>query len=140
MNVRYPWFPSEQALAMTILSNANMADPGEELYPLSKFVLEYPRLKGGMELLPGIVELYQYLHTEFTYAITYKEATSINLKRLCTVIAKHFVTSGDRKAHYEKLKRKAWVQFLNSWMRLCVVVLFVCCCCFVCFFLFCFVP
>ena len=57
-----------------------------------------------MELLPGIVELYQYLHTEFTYAITYKEATTISLKRLAKVIAKHFVTSGDRKAHYEKLK------------------------------------
>lgn len=105
MNIRYPWFPSEQTLAMAVLSNANMADPTGDLYPLSKFVLEYPRLKGGMELLPGIVELYQYLHSEFTYAITYKEATSITLKRLGKVIAKHFV-AGDRKAHYEKLKGK----------------------------------
>lgn len=106
MNMRYPWFPSEHTLAMSVLSNANLADPSGDLYPLSKFVLEYPRLKGGMELLPGIVELYQYLHTEFTYAITYKEATTITLKRLGKVIAKHFVASGDRKAHYEKLKSK----------------------------------
>ena len=104
MNVRYPWFPSEHTLTMSILSNAGLTDPSGDLYPLSRFVLEYPRLRGGMELLPGIVELYQYLHTEFTYAITYKEATTISLKRLAKVIAKHFVTSGDRKAHYEKLK------------------------------------
>ena len=90
---------------MAVLSNANMADPLGDLYPLSKFVLEYPRLKGGMELLPGIVELYQYLHTEFTYATTYKEATSINLKRLGKVIAKHFVAGGC-KAPYEKFKGK----------------------------------
>lgn len=104
MNLRYPWFPSEQSLTMAILSNSDVADQSGELYPLSRFVLEYPRLKGGMELLPGIVELYQYLHTELTYAITYKEVTTITLKRLAKVISKHFVTSGDRKAHYEKLK------------------------------------
>ena len=99
MNLRYPWFPSEQSLSMAILSNSSVADPSGELYPLSKFVLEYPRLKGGMELLPGIVELYQYLHTELTYAITYKEVTTITLKRLAKVISKHFVVNGDRKAH-----------------------------------------
>lgn len=106
MNMRYPWFPSEHTLTMRILSDASLADPSGDLYPLSRFVLEYPRLKCGLELLPGIVELYQYLHTEFTYAITYREATTISLKRLAKVIAKHFV-SGDRKAHYEKLKRKS---------------------------------
>ncbi len=104
MNLRYPWFPSEQSLTMAILSNSSVADPSGELYPLSRFVLEYPRLKGGMELLPGIVELYQYLHTELTYAVTHKEVTTITLKRLAKVISKHFVISGDRKAHYEKLK------------------------------------
>lgn len=126
MNVRYPWFPSEQTLSMAVLSNANLADPSGELYPLSRFVLEYPRLKGGLDLLPGIVELYQYLHAEFTYAITYKDATTISLKRLGKVIAKYFVTSGDRKAHYEKLKCKAEIRQCVIFMMLFVYF----CCCF----------
>ena len=118
MNVRYPWFPSVQTLSMSVLSDASLADPSNELYSLSRFVLEYPRLRGGMELLPGIVELYQYLHTEFMYAITYKEATTISLKRLGKVIAKHYVTSGDRKAHYEKLKSRHSTEFTAyTWGR-----------------------
>jgi len=119
MNLRYPWFPSEQSLSMAILSNSSVADPSGELYPLSRFVLEYPRLKGGMELLPGIVELYQYLHTELTYAITYKEVTTITLRRLARVISKHFVVNGDRKAHYEKLKSKSVLGILRIFINPC---------------------
>ncbi len=105
LDKRYPWFPSQRTLTQTILSMVDLSDPSSnELYPLSRFVVEYPRLRVGGDLLPGIVELYQWLHTELAYAITYEEARTITLGRLANVIAKRF--SGDRKQRYEKLKGK----------------------------------
>ncbi len=81
----------------------DITDPtSNSLYPLSRFTIEYRRLRVGGDLLPGIVELYQWLHTELTYAMTYEEARTITLGRLANVIAKKF--SGDRKQRYEKLK------------------------------------
>ena len=112
MDVRYPWFPSEQTLAQSILSLVNISDPStNDLYALSQFMIEYPRLRIGGNLLPGTVELYQWLHTELAYSVMYEEATSITLGRLASVVAKRF--SGDRRQHYEKLKgelpRPVWL-------------------------------
>ena len=99
--------PTEQTLTHSILSQVNLGDPKtNDLYPLSCFVVEYPRLRIAGDLLPGIVELYQWLHTELAYAVTYEEATTITLGRLAKVLAKHSSTGWDRKAHYEKLKCK----------------------------------
>jgi len=99
--------PTEQTLTHSILSQVNLGDPRtNDLYPLSCFVVEYPRLKIAGELLPGIVELYQWLHTELAYAVSYEEATTITLGRLAKVLAKHSSARWDRKAHYEKLKCK----------------------------------
>lgn len=58
----------------------------------------------GIELLPSVVELYQWLHTELTYAATYDEAASITLGRLAKVATKHL--SCLNAASYEKLKCK----------------------------------
>lgn len=91
-----------KTLAQSILSSADLTDPAEELYPLSRFVLEYPRLRIGVNLLVGVVELYQWLHTELAYAVTFDDATTITLGRLAKVVAKHSLA--DKKAYYEKLK------------------------------------
>ena len=58
----------------------------------------------GIDLLPSVVELYQWLHTELTYAVTYDEAASITLGHLAKVAAKHLTYFS--AASYEKLKRK----------------------------------
>lgn len=89
MNCRYPWFPDINALSVAVLSRTDTADPASVMYPLSQYVLQYPRLKMGIDLLPSVVELYQWLHTELTYAITYNEAAAISLGRLAKVTAKH---------------------------------------------------
>ena len=100
-----------------ILSQEDLSDPSaNHLYPLSCFVLEYTHLRIGGDLLPGIVELYQWLNTELAYAMTYEDATTITLGRLAKVLAKHSSPGSDHKAHYEKLKCKwsgIWIS-LNS--------------------------
>lgn len=107
LDIRYPWFPTEQTLMHCILSQEDLSDPStNHLYPLSCFVLEYTHLRIGGDLLPGIVELYQWLNTELAYAMTYEDATTITLGRLAKVLAKHSSPGSDRKAHYEKLKCK----------------------------------
>ena len=58
----------------------------------------------GIDLLPSIVELYQWLHTELTYAVTYDDAASITLERVSKVAAKHL--SDHSTANYDKFKSK----------------------------------
>lgn len=102
LSSRYPWFPDVNALTVAVLSRTDVSDPSSPVYPLSQFVLQYPRLKMGIDLLPSIVELYQWLHTELTYAVTYDEAASITLGHLAKVAAKYL--SYFSAASYEKLK------------------------------------
>ena len=93
-----------KALTLGILSKTNSADPRCPDYPLSQFVLQYPRLRLGIDLLPDVVELYQWLHTELTYAVTYDDAAAITLGRLVKVTTK-YIPHHDM-AHYDKLKSK----------------------------------
>ena len=65
-----------------------------------------------MDLLPDVVELYQYLHTELTYAVTYDEAAAITLGRLAKVTPKYI--SHHDTAHYDKLKSK-YSRYVGNW-------------------------
>lgn len=58
----------------------------------------------GIDLLPSVVELYQWLHTELTYAVTYEDAATITLGRLAKVASKHL--SDHSAANHEMLKSK----------------------------------
>lgn len=104
LDARYPWFPDVKTLSQRVLSSADLTDPGQELYSLSRFVLEYPRLRIGFDLLAGVVELYQWLHNELAYVVSYDDATTITLGRLAKVVSKHSLSN--KMAHYEKLKGK----------------------------------
>lgn len=104
---QYPWFPDEKSLTQAVLSEVHISSPdGNDLYALSQFVMEYHRLKLGSDLLPGILELYQWLHTELAYAVTYEDATKITLGRLAKVVAKRMPGRGDSSTQYESLKGK----------------------------------
>ena len=110
LDCRYPWFVTESTLTRAILSRVDVSDAKtNELYPLSRFVLEYPRLKIAGDLLPSIVELYQWLHSELSYAVTYDDAKTITLNRLAKVIAKR--RQGETKAQYERLKGESESKF-----------------------------
>ena len=116
LNSRYPWFPDVKALTLAILSKTNNADPLCPEYPLSQFVLQYPRLKMGIDLLSSVVELYQWLHTELTYVVTYDDAAAITLGRLAKVTTKYL--PDHNVAHYDKLKSK-----FNHLLVMCIALL-----------------
>lgn len=97
LDARYPWAPGVKSLTDTILSSDSIGDLSNQLYPLSRFVVEYPRLRVGVELLPSILELYQWLHSELTFAVSYEQATSITLGRLSKVLTRHSMLGGVSK-------------------------------------------
>ena len=112
---QYPWFPDEKSLIQAVLSEVHISSPeGNDLYALSQFVMEYHRLKLGSDLLPGILELYQWLHTELAYAVTFEDATKITLGRLAKVVAKRMPGRGDSSTQYESLKGKTHIHYLVS--------------------------
>lgn len=94
---------------MAVLSKTDIANPANPIYPLSQFVLQFPRLKMGIDLLPSAVELYQWLHTELTYAVTYDDAATITLGRLAKVSVKHL--SDHSATFYDQLKGKDLILF-----------------------------
>ena len=108
-----------KALTLAVLSKINNADPSCPEYPLSQFVLQYPRLKMGIDLLPSVVELYQWLHTELTYVVTYDDAAAITLGRLAKVTTKYL--PDQNVAHYEKLKSKF---NRNHVLIMCIALIF----------------
>ena len=75
---------------------------------LSQFALYQRQLEVGGELLPILVELYQWLHQELAYVITRKDAESIPLSRAVRVLARSYsVDEGERLLQlYKRLKGK----------------------------------
>ncbi len=57
-----------------MLSSANISDTKNQLFVLSKFALEYPRLEAAGALLPELLEFYRWIHIELAYRVTFKYA------------------------------------------------------------------
>ena len=57
-----------------MLSSANISDTKNQLFVLSKFALEYPRLQAVGALLPDLLDFYQWIHVELAYRMTFKYA------------------------------------------------------------------
>ena len=102
MDQQYPWIPDENTLAQALLCQDRPNT--DNLQPLFDFVMEYERLKLGSVLLPTVLELYQWLHTELSYSITYEEATQITFGRLAKVVAKRLPAKGDSRVRFGNLK------------------------------------
>ncbi len=94
MDARYPWAPGVPSLTDVVLSSVAVGDSTHPLYPLSQYVIEYPRLRVGMDLLPSLLELYQWLHSELSYAMSYEQTTNITLGRLSKVLNRHSMLTG----------------------------------------------
>lgn len=61
----YPHFPSEKEFTHSVLSSGDIQShsQGGDLYLLGQFAQEWPWLQAGGQLLPDLVEFYQWLHT-----------------------------------------------------------------------------
>ena len=65
-----------EEFSSAVLSSTDISNPENDLYILAQFVLFYPRLKAGGALLPDLIYLYQWIHTELAHLITKDKAES----------------------------------------------------------------
>ena len=86
----YPHFPSEDELIHSILSSGDLQEhsKGGKLSLLAKFTIEWPLLCKGEDLLPDLVEMYQWLHKDIAHLLTYEEASSITIGQVVSFARK----------------------------------------------------
>ena len=87
LEVRYPHFPSEQELTHCILSAGDLQQhsQGGKLWLLARFAMEWPRLQRGGALLPELVELYQWLHSNTAHLLTYDQTSTITIGQVISL-------------------------------------------------------
>ena len=90
----YPYFPSEKDFTHSVLSCSDIEQ--NNIAVLSPFALEWRRLKAGGELLPDLVELYQWLHTNLAHVVSYEMACKVKIKSVIDrAVRKYTPEEGD---------------------------------------------
>lgn len=54
----------------------------DDIALLSRFSLQWRRLQVGGELLPDLVEFYQWLHTDLAHVVSYEMACKVKIKNI----------------------------------------------------------
>lgn len=105
----YPNFPSEQDFIRFILSYGNLEQlsEGGRFCHLAWFVMDLKRLQVGGELLPDLVEFYQWIHTNLSLRVTKQHASSITIRKVIDLAVKN--AKGESGKHlrslYERLRK-----------------------------------
>ena len=88
LSVHYPHFPSVLECIRSITNGHVEKDDQEtiERSLLSKFAMDWERLRVGGELLPDLVELYTWLHKNLAYILTSERASTISIGRVISLI------------------------------------------------------
>ena len=95
LNANYPHFPPEEELIHCILSAGDLQQGGKLCF-LSKFAMKWPYLEVGGALLPDLVALYQWLHTDIQHNKFDSAAMTIN------IIAEE---GEDKRKLYDRVKK-----------------------------------
>ena len=95
----YPYFPSEKDFTHSVLSSGDITRDNFSL--LSRFALQWPRLQAGGELLPDLVELYQWLHTFLAHVVSYDMACKVKIKTVIERAVRRY--SPDMGEHLRQL-------------------------------------
>ncbi len=108
LEVHYPHFPTLDEFFQIMLSSANVSDTKNQLFVLSKFALEYPRLETAGALLPELLEFYRWIHIELAYRVTFKYAENHTIQDVIEKAdgeyKKHDVKGVELLQLYEKVK------------------------------------
>ena len=99
LELRYPYYPTEQDFTHSVLSSGDVVR--EDIALLSRFSLQWRRLQAGGELLPDLVEFYQWLHTDLAHLVTYDTTCKVSIKKILNRAVKKY--SPDRAQHLEQL-------------------------------------
>ena len=60
------------------------------LFTLHQFILEQKRLHLGGPLLPDLLELYKWIHTQLSHLVTYERAKQITIGKIIELTAKRY--------------------------------------------------
>ena len=107
LETQYPSFPTEGALLQSLLSNTTIGDHiANHQYFLGQFALLRRQLEIGGNLLPNLVEFYQWLHQELSHVVTRNDAETIPLSRAVRVLAKSYSPEEGDRLHslFKKMK------------------------------------
>ena len=99
LELHYPYYPTEQDFTHSVLSSGDVVR--EDIALLSRFSLQWRRLQAGGELLPDLVELYQWLHTDLAHLVSYNKACSVTIKNVVSRAVKKY--SPDMGQHLQQL-------------------------------------
>lgn len=80
MQLRYPYYPTEHDLTHNVLSSGDASR--EDIALLCSFSHQWRRLQAGGELLPDLVELYQWLHITLAHVVSYEKACKVTIKNV----------------------------------------------------------
>ena len=82
----YPHFPSEMEFTQSLQSLISVCEHSthSRLQILSKFTMEYPRLKAGAKLLPELIKLYNWIHRELKCLVDEGYAQDNGLEEIIT--------------------------------------------------------
>jgi hypothetical protein len=101
IELRYPYYPSEQDVIQSILCSG---EDVEEIALLSKFFHQWKRLRIGGDLLPHLVEFYFWLHTELAYVVSKERAYKVKLNTVIEQAVKKYPP--DRGKYLQELFTK----------------------------------
>ena len=102
MESHYPKFPTEIEFQQYILNYAS-SDHDPCIRLLSQFALEYPRLELARSLLPQLVKLYWWLHTNLAHMISSDTAQKTTVKQLMTHLEKYYRNDPDKMRGLKEL-------------------------------------
>ncbi len=85
----YPTFPSMGDFLNAVLASPNTGDEENPLYALSQFALEYSHLCAGEAVLPDLIHLYWWIHTDLAYRVTRRYAERHTIGEVISRADKH---------------------------------------------------
>ena len=105
----YPDFPTEQEFSHSIIGTGDLLQYSEDgnYWLLTKFAMKFPHLEKGGVLLPDLVELYRWIHTNLCNLITRDQASSITIGHVIKKVKKNSSSSGEYlRELYDRVKKK----------------------------------
>ena len=98
----FPVSPKEDDLCHYMISQGKLELLSEngEYHSLLRFTMDLKQLEVGGELLPDLIELYSWIHTNLSLHITQKKANVYTFKDIIDIIIKNSKNAG---AHLKRL-------------------------------------
>ena len=79
-----------KSFLLTILSSTNLHNKDCHLFVLYQFILRRPALNIGAEILPSLIEFYNWIHTHLAHKVTVEIAKQTTTKSVLISILRQF--------------------------------------------------